>query len=158
MKKHLQVVGAVVVREGKVLAARRGESRYPYVAHKYEFVGGKVEAGETEEEALLRELREELRVQARVLAPFASVTHEYPDFVVTLHTYRCEFLSDSAIPSTKRSYGCRLLRSIRRRGRPPTHPSSKNCGMRPPPKNCAMLAVMAAKPAKRHVCIVLCVT
>ena len=58
MKKHLQVVGAVVVREGKVLAARRGESRYPYVAHKYEFVGGKVEAGETEEEALLRELRE----------------------------------------------------------------------------------------------------
>lgn len=94
MKKHLQVVGAVVVREGKVLAARRGESRYPYVAHKYEFVGGKVEAGETEEEALLRELREELRVQARVLAPFACVTHEYPDFIVTLHTYRCEFLSD----------------------------------------------------------------
>ena len=87
MKKHLQVVGAVVVREGKVLAARRGESRYPYVAHKYEFVGGKVEAGETEEEALLRELREELRVQARVLAPFAC-------FIVTLHTYRCEFLSD----------------------------------------------------------------
>ena len=33
-------------------------------------------------------------MQARVLAPFACVTHEYPDFIVTLHTYRCEFLSD----------------------------------------------------------------
>ncbi len=144
MKKHLQVVGAVVVREGKVLAARRGKSRYPYVAHKYEFVGGKVEAGETEEEALLRELREELRVQARVLAPFASVTHE--------------FYPISAIPSTKRSNGCRLLRSIPRHGRPPTRPSSKSCGTRPLPKNRAMRALTAAKPAKRHVCIVLCVT
>ena len=44
MKKHLQVVGAVIVQGGKVLAAKRGESKYPYVAHKYEFVGGKIEA------------------------------------------------------------------------------------------------------------------
>lgn len=94
MKKYLQVVAAVVVREGKVLAAKRGDSRYPYVAHKYEFVGGKVEAGETDEQALARELFEELRVRARVGAPFAFVTHEYPDFIVTLRTYRCEFLSD----------------------------------------------------------------
>ena len=68
MKKHLQVVAAVVVREGKVLAAKRGDSRYAYVAHKYEFVGGKVEAGETDEQALARELAEELRVRARVLS------------------------------------------------------------------------------------------
>lgn len=94
MKKHLQVVGAVVLRNGEVLAAKRGESRYSYVAHKYEFVGGKVEPGETDEQALARELREELRVEARVLAPFASVTHEYPDFIVTLRTYLCEFLSE----------------------------------------------------------------
>ena len=94
MKKHLQVVAAVVVREGKVLAAKRGDSRYAYVARKYEFVGGKVEAGETDEQALARELAEELRVRARVCAPFAFVTHEYPDFIVTLRTYRCEFLSD----------------------------------------------------------------
>ena len=83
MKKHLQVVGAVVLRNGEVLAAKRGESRYSYVAHKYEFVGGKVEPGETDEQALARELREELRV-----------THEYPDFIVTLRTYLCEFLSE----------------------------------------------------------------
>ena len=46
MKKHLQVVGAVVLKGGKVLAAKRGESKYAYVAHKYEFVGGKIEAGD----------------------------------------------------------------------------------------------------------------
>ena len=94
MKKYLQVVAAVVVREGKVLAAKRGDSRYPYVAHKYEFVGGKVEAGGTEEQALARGLIEERGGRDRGGGAFAFVTHEYPDFIVTLRTYRCEFLSD----------------------------------------------------------------
>lgn len=44
---HYNVVGALVMREGKVLAARRGASKYEYVAHKFEFVGGKIEPGET---------------------------------------------------------------------------------------------------------------
>lgn len=93
MKKHLQVVGAVVLEEGCVLAAKRGESTYAYVAHKYEFAGGKIEAGETPEEALVRELAEELRTKARVVREFMTVTHEYPDFIITLHTYLCELLS-----------------------------------------------------------------
>lgn len=91
---HLHVVGAVVLRGKEVLAARRGESRYPYVAHKFEFVGGKVEQGESEEEALVRELREELGVKARVIGHFKTVSHEYPDFSITLSAYFCEFLSD----------------------------------------------------------------
>ena len=93
MKKHLQVVGAVIVQDGCVLAAKRGESRYPYVAHKFEFAGGKIEPGETPEEALARELSEELLAEARVLRPYAAVTHEYPDFIITLHTYLCELLT-----------------------------------------------------------------
>ena len=51
MKKHLEVVGAVVIEDGRVLAAKRGESKYPYVAHKYEFAGGKIEPGEEREAA-----------------------------------------------------------------------------------------------------------
>lgn len=47
MKKHIEVVGGIFIRKGKVLASMRGESKYAYVAHKYEFVGGKIEAGET---------------------------------------------------------------------------------------------------------------
>ena len=93
MKKHLQVVGAVIVQGGKVLAAKRGESKYPYVAHKYEFVGGKIEAGESEESALVREVREELKADVRVLSPFLKMHHEYPDFCITLYTFLCEFLS-----------------------------------------------------------------
>ena len=93
MKKHLEVVGAVLIKDGKVLAAKRGESKYAYVAHKYEFVGGKIEAGETPEEALVREVKEELRADIRVLARFLDMTYEYPDFSITLRTYLCEFLS-----------------------------------------------------------------
>lgn len=94
MKKHLEVVGAVIVREGKVLAAKRGESKYPYVAHKYEFVGGKIEAGESPAQALVREVKEELRADIRVLRPFLTMEHEYPDFTITLHTFLCKLLSD----------------------------------------------------------------
>ena len=94
MKKHLQVVGAVVVQDGKVLAAKRGDSKYSYVAHKYEFVGGKIEEGESRESALVREVKEELKADVRVLSPFLEMYHEYPDFCITLFSFRCEFLSD----------------------------------------------------------------
>ena len=94
MKKHLKVVGAVFLRDGKVLAARRGESKYAYVAHKYEFAGGKIEPGEAAEAALVREIKEELCADIRVISPFMKLEYEYPDFMITLHTFRCEFLSD----------------------------------------------------------------
>lgn len=93
MKKHLEVVGAVVVEGGKVLAAKRGASKYEYVAHKYEFVGGKIESGESAEQALVREVKEELCADIRILRPFLTLDHEYPDFTITLHTFLCEFLS-----------------------------------------------------------------
>lgn len=94
MKKHLEVVGVIVVQGGKVLAARRGESKYAYVAHKYEFAGGKIEPGESAEQALAREIKEELCADIRILRPFMTLEHEYPDFTITLHTFLCEFVSD----------------------------------------------------------------
>ena len=113
MKKHLEVVGAVIVREGKVLAAKRGESKYPYVAHKYEFVGGKIEAGESPAQALVREVKEELRADIRVLRPFLTMEHEYPDFTITLHTFLCEFLSGfSNIEPTMAGKWLELLKEI----------------------------------------------
>lgn len=94
MKKHLEVVGAVIVREGRVLAAKRGKSKYAYVAHKYEFAGGKIEPGEGKEEALVREIKEELCADIRILRPFLTLEHEYPDFTITLYTFLCEFTSE----------------------------------------------------------------
>ena len=93
MKKHYEVVGAVILENGKLFSARRGESKFSYVAHKYEFAGGKIEAGETGEEAIEREIREELGAKIKVLDKFDCVSHEYPDFTITLHTYLCEFIT-----------------------------------------------------------------
>lgn len=93
MKKHMDVVGGVIFRDGCVLAAKRGEAKYAYVAHKYEFAGGKIEKGETPEEALVREFMEELGAAVRVTGHFMTVEHEYPDFTITLRTYECVFES-----------------------------------------------------------------
>ena len=72
-----EVVAALICREGRFLICRRP-------AHKargllWEFVGGKVEPGETKAQALARECREELAVEVDVGAPFMEVTHAYPD-------------------------------------------------------------------------------
>ena len=56
MKKHIQVAAALLFCEGKIFAAKRGNSPYPYVAHKYEFPGGKIEKGERGEDAVKREM------------------------------------------------------------------------------------------------------
>ena len=60
----VSVVGAALVRDGRVLASRRTEP--PHLAGLWEFPGGKVEAGESDADALVRELREELRVEVVV--------------------------------------------------------------------------------------------
>lgn len=86
----IEVVAAVISdAEGKVLCMQRGNSRYAYTAYKYEFPGGKIEAGETPQEALRRELIEEMDLQVRVGRKVADVVHEYPDFRIRLQAYRC---------------------------------------------------------------------
>lgn len=66
MKKHIRVAAGLLFENGKLFAAKRGESPYPYLAHKYEFPGGKIEEGETGEEAVKRELKEELALDVKV--------------------------------------------------------------------------------------------
>ena len=97
MKKRLTVVGALIFENGKIFAVKRGASPYAYVAHKYEFPGGKIEEGERAEEALRRELKEELDLTVSVGALYASQTFEYPDFIITLYVYECEMLSSFQI-------------------------------------------------------------
>lgn len=89
MKKHLFVVAGLIFEDGKLFSTKRGDSKYSYVAHKYEFPGGKVEAGETEEQALKRELKEELEMDVDVGGLYAKLTYEYPDFIITLSVYEC---------------------------------------------------------------------
>ena len=77
-----EVVAALVWHGDRFMICQRPENKAR--ALLWEFVGGKVEPGETKEEALIRECREELDVTLRVGEVFMEVTHEYPDITVHL--------------------------------------------------------------------------
>lgn len=89
--RQIIVVGAVIVDGDKVLAVQRGETMA--LAGFWEFPGGKLEPGETPEDALVREIEEELRCTVSVGAHIVTTTHEYEFGVVTLSTYFCTLLS-----------------------------------------------------------------
>lgn len=92
-KKHVKVAAALLFENGKIFATKRGDSPYPYVAHKFEFPGGKIEIGERGEDAVKRELKEELDLEVEVGGLYACHTFEYPDFIITLSVYECEMKS-----------------------------------------------------------------
>jgi len=90
-KQATEVVAALIWEGDRFMACQRP-------AHKargllWEFVGGKVEPGETPEEALRRECREELNVEIRVEELFMEVTHHYPDLLVHLRLYNAAIVS-----------------------------------------------------------------
>ncbi len=87
--KHIQVVAAIVVHENKILCVQRNENKYNYISKKYEFPGGKMEEGESKEETIKREMLEELNLVIDVKEDFLTVTHEYPDFIITMHSFIC---------------------------------------------------------------------
>lgn len=94
--KHYEVVGAIIEYDGKILCMQRPVGKFDYTSLKYEFPGGKVEAGETNSEALMRELREEMEyvIDIKESDYFDSVTHVYPDFEITMHCYLCHPTTD----------------------------------------------------------------
>lgn len=81
------VVAALIRQNGKFFIAQRPEGKKR--ALLWEFVGGKVEPGETHEEALRRECMEELGISVEVGALFMHVVHKYPDVTVPLYLYTC---------------------------------------------------------------------
>lgn len=87
----IQVVAAVVEREGLYLITQR--TAKAVFALYWEFPGGKVEPGETDAQALVREIREELDVEIAVGELLAAKVHEYPEFAVDFRVYHCSILS-----------------------------------------------------------------
>ena len=90
MKKHYTVSAAIIVENKKILCVQRNKGKYDYISYKYEFPGGKLEEGENEEDALKREIAEELNLEIDVVQRFLVVTHEYLDFNLTMHSYLCK--------------------------------------------------------------------
>jgi 8-oxo-dGTP diphosphatase len=87
--KHYIVVAGVIRHEDKILCMQRDTSKHAYLSYKYEFPGGKVEVGETNEEAMLREIKEELDLDIVLDEEFITVEHEYPDFKLTMYSFLC---------------------------------------------------------------------
>lgn len=88
MKKQIDVVGAVIVKDGAVLCARRGPGGE--MAGMWEFPGGKIEPGETPQQALVREIQEELGCVVTVGDEVECTVHEYDFAVVRLTSFYCE--------------------------------------------------------------------
>jgi 8-oxo-dGTP diphosphatase len=88
MRERIVVVAAVVERQGEFLVARRLEGTH--LAGYWEFPGGKVLPGETHEQALRREIVEELNTGIAALQKIFSTSHAYPERIVDLHFYRGE--------------------------------------------------------------------
>jgi 8-oxo-dGTP diphosphatase len=93
--KHYNVTAAILIHDNQILCMQRPRGKFDYMAFKYEFPGGKVEAGESLEAALSRELLEELELQINVKKTdyYMSVDYTYPDFSITLHSYMIEVMS-----------------------------------------------------------------
>ena len=87
--KRIEVVAAVIQHGGQTLCVQRGPAKFDYIHHKFEFPGGKVEPDETGEQAIMRELKEELCTDIPIAEYFMTVEHSYPDFHITMHAYLC---------------------------------------------------------------------
>ena len=85
----IHVCCAIIEHNGKILAAQRG--KHTSNAGKWEFPGGKTEAGETPRECIHREILEELSVSVSIVASLPLVTHEYPDKTICLHPFVCHY-------------------------------------------------------------------
>lgn len=87
--KHYNVVAAVVCHDGKYLCMQKGKTKFDYTSYKWEFPGGKIEPGETSQQALARELMEEMEYPVEVGEELVTVNHEYPDFSITMTAFLC---------------------------------------------------------------------
>ena len=83
-RKTMEVVAAAIIQDRKVFATQRGYGDYK---GWWEFPGGKIEHGETKEQALKRELREELAIETEVGDLIKTVEYDYPKFHLILHCF-----------------------------------------------------------------------
>ena len=92
--KTLHVVAAIITDQEKVFATQRG---YGDFKEGWEFPGGKIEPGESPQEALAREIREELETEIEVGDLFYTVEYDYPDFHLSMQCFLCRIVSGTPV-------------------------------------------------------------
>lgn len=92
--KTVKVVAAIIIHQGKVFATQRG---YGEFKDGWEFPGGKIEAGETPQAALIREIREELDTEIQVDELLDTVEYDYPSFHLSMDCFFCSVISGNLV-------------------------------------------------------------
>ena len=92
--KNIKVVAAIIINNGKVFATQRG---YGEFKDGWEFPGGKIEIGETPEQALVREIQEELDTQINVKEKIDTVEYDYPNFHLSMDCFICNVIKGTLI-------------------------------------------------------------
>ncbi|MDY0407056.1 (deoxy)nucleoside triphosphate pyrophosphohydrolase [Virgibacillus sp. 179-BFC.A HS] len=90
MKKAIQVVGAIIMKNNRILCTQRGPSKD--LAYKWEFPGGKIEKGESAQAALKREIQEELKCTIEIVGLVEQTVHQYEFAIVHLTTFLCKLM------------------------------------------------------------------
>lgn len=90
--KEIKVVAAIIQKENKILATKRG---YGVFINMWEFPGGKIEPGETKEEALIREIKEELNIEINVDKFAIDIEYQYPNFYLFMSCFMCSIKEGS---------------------------------------------------------------
>ena len=93
-RKHVQVAAAIIVDDGKIFATQRAHGEFK---DGWEFPGGKIEQGETPQQAVMREIKEELDTEIEVGALFDTVEYDYPDFHLTMYCFLCKIISGDLV-------------------------------------------------------------
>ena len=89
--KNVEVVAATIQNDDKFLATQRGYGEFKGL---WEFPGGKIDDDETQEEALIREIKEELNCDIKIKKFFLTIEYDYPTFHLIMHCFLCELLSE----------------------------------------------------------------
>ncbi len=92
--KTIRVVAAIIVENGKVFATQRG---YGEFKDGWEFPGGKIEADETPEAAIVREIQEELDTEVEVVELLDTVEYDYPKFHLSMECFICKIKSGELV-------------------------------------------------------------
>ncbi len=92
--KTVKVVAAIITKDGKIFATQRG---YGDFKDGWEFPGGKVEPGESPEDAIVREIKEELGADIKVTGFLTTVEHDYPTFHLSMDCFRAELMEGSSM-------------------------------------------------------------